>query len=50
MKRLGCAIGRHRPLTYVYRLAGGGKARCRSCGRTGLVDSQGNLFAIQERR
>ena len=43
-RRLMCKIGHHRPLEWDYHVAGGGAAKCVSCGKEGLVDSQGNLF------
>ena len=55
IRRLFCRVGWHSfPAGYdwdaqgAYRLhgIGGGRARCRWCGGMGLVDSQGNMFAV----
>lgn len=45
-----CCIGFHH-IVYDFRagdyrllVGGGGKGRCVRCGKSGLVDSQGNIF------
>lgn len=57
IKRFFCWFGWHSypvgynwdiPNGYRLAVAGGGKAQCRWCGGVGLVDSQGNLFNVEE--
>lgn len=48
VKKILCRIGWHSPGYDLVEYDGNSgicnKYRCRWCGRTGLVDSQGNLF------